>query len=220
MRRKIPTTIQEAIKRLDRLGQLATAIEWERAAIVYAFTYEGEKGGLGAQGSRKNEASLRHTINDFAELGIHGLRTATTVRKYRSAWKEHGALDLKPGSEVELPDVPWEFRDSDAEKPDEPKPNGRGRTSKHKSVRPEPSADREDRRTGTVRRLLERVQNLLIEAAGEADLLYSEHRVVLQGEVAEETFTALHHWVDQVREAVLKPPADPDEFLRNITGRG
>ena len=34
----IPATIEEAKANLDGLGKLLTAKEWERAAIVYAFS--------------------------------------------------------------------------------------------------------------------------------------------------------------------------------------
>ena len=106
----IPASIEEATERLEGLGALLTATGWERAAIVYAFTRLDEKGG-----DRKSEAAIkvrsdfdRLTPDEFAALGIHGLKSKNTVRLHHERWAEHGrAKTVKPGQTVTLPTVEW-----------------------------------------------------------------------------------------------------------------
>ncbi|AMU54497.1 hypothetical protein A3O02_04305 [Mycobacteroides abscessus] len=83
------------------MGELVTASEWKRAAIVWAFTHDG----------RKTTSSLSVGINEFCGFEVSGLRSKDTVRKYRKAWKlaiDNGfATDVKPGDLIDLPDVEW-----------------------------------------------------------------------------------------------------------------
>ena len=69
----------------------------ERAAIVYAFTYD--TGG----GRPKSGEKSSLTISDFADLGLAGLTSRDTVRDYRPMWAEHGDPDVGPGSRVTIP---------------------------------------------------------------------------------------------------------------------
>lgn len=101
----IPSTIEEVTQRLEGLDALLTAKEWEKAAIVYAFTYEGRPGPR----SVKNVTDL-YTITDFAKEGIVGLESKPTVIFYRNCWKkaiEDGVAPdgIVPGDRVELPSV-------------------------------------------------------------------------------------------------------------------
>ncbi|WP_217348843.1 hypothetical protein, partial [Mycobacteroides abscessus] len=84
------------------LGELVTASEWKRAAIVWAFTSGAVKG-------HKSTSGL--SVSDFLAHDINGLNSKTTVAKYRKAWKlaiERGfATDVKPGDLIDLPDVEW-----------------------------------------------------------------------------------------------------------------
>jgi hypothetical protein len=100
----IPATIEEATTGLDGIGKLLTAKEWERAAIVYAFTNP-------AQGQRNVGATApKLSIRAFAALGITGLRHHTDVTAYRKAWESailDGAPEAVPGVEIELPSLPW-----------------------------------------------------------------------------------------------------------------
>ena len=94
----IPGTIKEATAALGGLGRLLTAKEWERAAIVYAFTEPGE-GGRGKTTGKTG----RFSCSAFARLGIAGLRDEETVAWVRQAWQE-AAGPVRPGETVDLPD--------------------------------------------------------------------------------------------------------------------
>lgn len=101
---QIPNNIEDAVLGLKGLGELMTAQEWQRAAIVWAFTYEG-----------KNQYACsdvsRHSLSQFAKLEIAGLASRNTILKYRKAWAlaiaEGHATDVKPGDLIDLPDVEW-----------------------------------------------------------------------------------------------------------------
>jgi len=100
---KIPATISAATKELNGLGALLTAKNWARAAIVYAFTYQGTN-----QHDGNPSGSL--SISDFAKLGITGLREREDVGYYRKAWEaaiDDGAEEATPGGEVSLPTLMW-----------------------------------------------------------------------------------------------------------------
>lgn len=102
---KVPKTLDEATTKLVDLDGLVTAREWERAAIVYAFTTEADGPG------RPKVNSDLCSPQEFAALGINGLKSKTTVRTYRRAWQT--AIDAKkakpprPGGQVTLPEMPW-----------------------------------------------------------------------------------------------------------------
>ena len=101
----IPKTIEDAKTVLDGLGALLTAKQWERAAIVYAFTEEGTNGR-----PAKPRNTERFSPVAFAGLGITGLASDNTVRAYRKAWQsamEKGAPDITPGDVISVPDLPW-----------------------------------------------------------------------------------------------------------------
>lgn len=103
---RIPASIDEAVSSLNGLAALLTAKQWERAAIVYAFTEPGNGGPR--TGLDQGQLSLR----EFAELGISGLRRRERVSAYRDAWQsaidQGKARALNPGNVAELPDLPWE----------------------------------------------------------------------------------------------------------------
>ena len=100
----LPDSIEDARAALASLGELATATEWHRAAIVYAFT-EAQ------QGRRNLHQNWRMTIEDFAKLRISGLRSPTSVRFYRERWAEAMRLGragaARPGGRVRLPEMAW-----------------------------------------------------------------------------------------------------------------
>lgn len=98
----IPVSVEDAILSLTGIESLMTAKDWERAAIVYAFTANQQ----GSQsGSRK--VVNRLGVKEFADLGIAGLTTQDTVRKYRTIWAEYGTPGIQPGDEVALPNKPF-----------------------------------------------------------------------------------------------------------------
>lgn len=104
----IPASIAEAKSALNGIGKLLTAKQWERAAIVYAFTEPGS-----GQGVRKPlvDSHQRLSIADFAALGVYGLRDRHGVASYRDAWQaaidDRQAVAVGPGDSVELPNMPW-----------------------------------------------------------------------------------------------------------------
>lgn len=104
---KIPASVELASDRLVTLEGLATATGWERAAIVYAFTYDAKRGG----GANRNAQNGALTVAAFAALKIKGLMGRNTVDSYREAWKhaiEQGAATaIVPGDTVVLPDLDW-----------------------------------------------------------------------------------------------------------------
>src|SRR5258708_17821329 len=112
----VPATIEAAGASLASLDGLVTAREWERAAIVHAFTREGRTVAL--------SAFVRPTISDticgfpqivslseFAGLRIVGLRDVHTVAAYRAAWQtavdQGKAIAATPGALVTMPDLPF-----------------------------------------------------------------------------------------------------------------
>ncbi|MGA7051337.1 MAG: hypothetical protein WBZ37_08670 [Mycobacterium sp.] len=116
---QIPANLDDAALDLKGLGELVTASEWKRAAIVWAFTREG-KPGPRADLSTSEQIS----VSDFAELGVSGLASRTTVTKYRKAWaKAIGdgfATSVRPGDLIDLPDVEWrDYFNPPVPKPDE-----------------------------------------------------------------------------------------------------
>jgi len=116
---KIPATIKAATNQLNGLGVLLTAKEWQRAAIVYAFTVDGTRGGDTSIDSSVNAL----TPNAFADLGITGLRSHATVRMYRRCWQtvidDGQAEPAEPGQSVTLPTrdfPPTDYRTGDYDK--------------------------------------------------------------------------------------------------------
>ena len=118
----VPRDINDLTNALDGLGRLITAKRWERAAIVYAWTEPGERGGdkrSAAASTSVSENGLL-TINGLASKGIRGLGSWQRVSEYRKAWESacdevaktdaalsDGMRALQPGEAIDLPDLPW-----------------------------------------------------------------------------------------------------------------
>lgn len=102
----VPGTLSAAREALADLNGLVTAKEWERAAIVYAFT----RGDLRGRPS-ESDGNQALPISRFAELGIAGLTTRETVARYRRAWQtaidQHKALPVQPDTITSAPDLEW-----------------------------------------------------------------------------------------------------------------
>lgn len=106
---------------LDGLSRLLLASDWEKAAIVAAFVEEAEKPG--PQSSTRTSRTL--TPGEFAALGIVGLKSKDTVRKYVRAWMQHVGTRPTPGEPVALPRIPFPAlreRSDDAPATTEPTP--------------------------------------------------------------------------------------------------
>jgi hypothetical protein len=106
----IPGKAAEADALAGELGELATAVEWKRAAIVYARVRVGDHGGDRSK-INSDLAADKMTPAEYALLGIHGLRSATTIRAYWRAWDdaitEGLAEPVALGDEVTQPDAQW-----------------------------------------------------------------------------------------------------------------
>jgi hypothetical protein len=112
----IPSDPDKADHLATELGELATAAEWKRAALVYARVRVQDSAG----GDPATRAKVKGDIGDqrltpaeYALRGIHGLRSKTTIRAYYRAWDnavvEGLAQPVELGDEVELPDsAQWE----------------------------------------------------------------------------------------------------------------
>lgn len=87
---------------LKGLGELITASEWKRAALVWAFTYDARE--------KVNPTSGKCTVGELAAQRLSGL-SKNTISNYRKAWAkamDDGiACDVKPGDNIQLPDVEW-----------------------------------------------------------------------------------------------------------------
>lgn len=100
----IPTTIEELKPRLVGLTAIVGTSQWSIAAMVYAHTKaEGER-----HNSLRSDLTPKMTAKEFATLGIHGLRSDQTVRRYRQAWADAiadgRAKEAQRGKAVALPD--------------------------------------------------------------------------------------------------------------------
>ena len=106
----IPRDPRQADALASDLGVLATATEWQRSAIVYARVHVGQHGGDRSK-TKSDLADGKVTPAEYALLGIHGLRSQTTVRAYWRAWDnavtEGVAQPVSLGDQVALPDAEW-----------------------------------------------------------------------------------------------------------------
>ena len=101
MKVTIPASVEEATEQLNGIHSLLTAREWERAAIVAAFAKEGQAG----RPTKSASAGRLLTPVQFAALGIHGLRSKDTVRRYVRAWASTGLPRPVSGEDVDLPTI-------------------------------------------------------------------------------------------------------------------
>ena len=172
---QIPKTIEEVKTRLGSIERLLTAKGWERAAIVYAFTFEPGSPGRVSDASRNRD---QVTASEFALLGIHGIQHKQTVYDYRRAWEmavqEGQASPVKPGDDVILPMMSY--------------PKVEVRNQQYKGILPSATVEES---VATVRKLIERpevaerVENDFIQKAGRdprlaarIDRVYEEHHPV------------------------------------------
>jgi hypothetical protein len=91
------------LEELHGLARLLTATDWERAAIVAAHV---ERGAQHVSRGREAKSSLL-TPRGFAALGINGLASKDTVRRYVEAWASTGLPRPTPGAPVALPTGPF-----------------------------------------------------------------------------------------------------------------
>lgn len=103
---RTPLSNEEGITRLEVIDELVTSKGWERAAILATIVR------LPGQGSRTDLATSPNagkflTAEQFADLGISGLRKADTVRKYVQRWLDANGEYPEYGAKVDLPVKRW-----------------------------------------------------------------------------------------------------------------
>jgi N6-adenosine-specific RNA methylase IME4 len=110
----IPRTVNEAVEKLDGFVSILNAAEWGVAAIVWAYVDESDTRGAHVK------SDMKVSPTEFSELGIRGLASPNTVRKYRRAWQhaidEGWAEPARPGEVARLPEV--EFQSPPASRSD------------------------------------------------------------------------------------------------------
>jgi hypothetical protein len=111
----IPITLAKARSALAGIDQLLTAKGWERAAVVYAFTRDGQGDN---QHRPKRADALSFTA--FAQLGIRGLTKRHVVAEYHRIWanavEDGHAQPCAPGEQVKLPTIEYPGRQDAAGK--------------------------------------------------------------------------------------------------------
>jgi phage N-6-adenine-methyltransferase len=102
----IPATLEGRVAFLDGAGGFLSAGHWATAAAVYASTRDGGQGEY-----QQNLRSEVLTTGEFAALGIRGLTSDVSVRRYRRAWQyavDQGWADVAvPGERAQLPSEPF-----------------------------------------------------------------------------------------------------------------
>lgn len=100
---RMPRTINAAGRQLNDLGNLATATEWHRAAIVATFV-DPDIG----RGHRSDLAGIREveSATTFAARGFVGLTHHETVLVYARAWLSRFERP-RAGTSIELPTDGW-----------------------------------------------------------------------------------------------------------------
>jgi hypothetical protein len=102
---RIPTS-EELASRLAGIDGLLTAKQWERAAIVFAYTQvqTGRRNG-------RRPTPPRMNLREFARHGYAGLTTNKSVEHYRNAWiraiEVGQAAPVGPGDTTYLPTMPF-----------------------------------------------------------------------------------------------------------------
>lgn len=105
MRITVPASLDEAKAELSGLGELLTATEWHRSAIVAGHV----RLDLGHGGRETADSGRFVSARAFAALGLRGLRSKDTVAHYVQCWlDEHDGNYPARGKPVRLPlDIPW-----------------------------------------------------------------------------------------------------------------
>jgi hypothetical protein len=166
----IPPNPDKADALLGELGEMATATDWKRAAIVYARTRQGMP-GRPSQELADNSHFL--SFREFAKLGIHGLTHHSSVSLYRSIWQR--AVDtgiaepVSLGDTVTLPDLDWTRDTAWPLKPQpepEPEPEAAQQQSRHQAPTGEKRNPTGEKAKRNDRNDYDRWAKLLFQAVG------------------------------------------------------
>lgn len=104
---KIPRSPEAVTDQLGEIGELLTATEWKRAALLASVVRLDPNGG--GRNARKPAATGGfHSATSFSELGITGLRSKGTVTLYVQRWLEANDDEYPElGATVVLPEDDW-----------------------------------------------------------------------------------------------------------------
>jgi hypothetical protein len=117
MKFNIPPTLDEAVIRCTELGNIIMAREFERAAIVWAYTAPDQdiRRAMKARQAKHGEFP-KVSFAKFSTLGIPGLTAHRTVREYWEVienliFAERALEPYEAGDEIEFPEgFLWENR--------------------------------------------------------------------------------------------------------------
>lgn len=107
---RVPASRRELGESAQNLDDWATASEWAKAALVYAYVSPSFRGSN--QHTEDPNNGILISAQAFSKIGIAGLKSDTTISLYWSMWRL--ALDKgwtsshpSPGQRVMLPAKPW-----------------------------------------------------------------------------------------------------------------
>lgn len=90
----MPSSTEQAVAALEAKCRLSAATEWEKAALIAMLVGPPRPGYTDAP----------YSTSELAALGFHGLRSESTVRRYRDAWFLVRGDMPRSGEPLELPD--------------------------------------------------------------------------------------------------------------------
>lgn len=122
MRFTLPATPDDADAMAREFAVIATATNWARGALVYARVVVRDSPGrvwssestalIAKSGNYQNDWEARLTPQSYADLGIVGLRSRTSVMQYWRCWHlavaDGIAVPVRLGDQVDLPDVDFQ----------------------------------------------------------------------------------------------------------------
>jgi|GEM_PF-5783335 len=109
----IPATRKEMVTTLTGWQNLITATQWSKAATLAAFVELPGKGGDRKSDQRSKVTFDRMTCDEFAALGIAGLRSKNTIRAYVRRWIATTRPIPQPGDQVDLDGLPeWDTEEA------------------------------------------------------------------------------------------------------------
>ena len=96
----LPRSIKATERRLNELGGIAHATDWERAVLVAMCVDPGT--GQGRRGTSDTSNGGLQSASAFAERKLHGLTTHRSVLFYAHAWLDRFDRP-RPGVKIQLP---------------------------------------------------------------------------------------------------------------------
>lgn len=132
---EIPANVHEAGGALEVTVRQMDGAAWATAAMVWAFTDE-QPGKRTDKEQKPDDSKL--SLAEFSRLGIRGLKSTHTVRKYRKTWQyaiEHDwATPALPGETIELPNQAFDEAAEAASTEHTPRMEGDAKITKIKKL--------------------------------------------------------------------------------------